>query len=108
MNDFLLDDGVFEVTLIKKPSNIVQLQQIVHSLLNITEEIDKDYIKFFRTNKITFTSLSGEDISWTRDGEFGGNAQVNTVCVCQRAIQFMIGDRIITDYEDPIENYLSE
>ena len=108
MNDFLLDDGVYEVTLIKKPSNIVQLQQIVHSLLNISEEIDKDYIKFFRTNKITFTSLNDEDITWTIDGEYGGNAQVNTICNCQRAISFMIGDRSFQPYDDPIEQYLME
>ena len=91
MNDFLLDDGVFEVTLIKKPSNPIQLQQIIHSLLNITEEIDKEYIKFFRTDKITFTSLSDEPITWTRDGEYGGDAFRNTVCNYKQAVQFLIG-----------------
>ncbi len=108
MNDFLLDDGVFEVILIKKPSNIVQLRQIVHSLLNISEEIDKEYIKFFRTDKITFTSLNDADITWTRDGEYGGNAQVNIVQNCHRAISFMIGDQFDHSYEDTIEQYLSE
>lgn len=108
MNDFYLDDGVFEVTLIKKPANIVQLQQIVHSLLNISEEIDKDYIKFFRTNKITFTSLSDDEITWTRDGEYGGNAIENVVGNCQRAVSFMIGERGLPIFDDPIENYLSQ
>ncbi len=79
MNDFLLDDGLFEVTLIKKPANIAQLHHIIHSLLNISEEIDKEYIKFFRTDKITFTALNDEQISWTLDGEFGGDATVNTI-----------------------------
>lgn len=79
MNDFLLDDGLFEVTLIKKPANITQLHHIIHSLLNISEEIDKEYIKFFRTDKITFTALNDEQISWTLDGEFGGDATVNTI-----------------------------
>ena len=91
MNDFLLDDGVFEVTLIKKPSNPLQLQEIITSLLNISTEIDKDYIKFFRTNKITFTSLSDEAITWTRDGEYGGDAFKNTVCNYKKAVEFMIG-----------------
>lgn len=99
MNDFLLDDGVFEVILIKKPANIVQLRQIVHSLLNISEEINKEYIKFFRTNKISFKSLSDEEISWTRDGEYGGNAQENSVCVCQRAVSFFIGEPY-KDFDD--------
>ncbi len=108
MNDFYLDDGVFEVTLIKKPANIIQLQQIVRSLLNISVEIDKDYIKFFRTDRITFTSLGGEEITWTRDGEYGGNAAENVICNCQRAVSFMIGDRGMPAYDDPIENYLAE
>ncbi|MCQ2491164.1 MAG: YegS/Rv2252/BmrU family lipid kinase [Ruminococcus sp.] len=107
MSDFYLDDGVFEVTLIKKPANLIQLQQIVHSLLNISVEIDKDYIKFFRTNKITFTSLDSSEITWTRDGEYGGNAAENVICNCQRAIPFMIGERGAPVYDDPIENYLA-
>lgn len=99
MNDFLLDDGVFEVTLIKKPANIVQLQQIIHSLLNISEEIDKEYIRFFRTDKITFTSLSDDPINWTLDGEFGGDSQVNTVVNLKKAISFMVGDNAEAIFE---------
>lgn len=101
MNDFLLDDGVFEVLLIKKPANIVQLQKIVHSLLNISEEIDREYIKFFRTDKITFTALNDEQISWTLDGEFGGDLPVNTVVNCNKAIEIMTGDRDQSIFADP-------
>ena len=93
MNDFLLDDGMFEVTLIKKPTNIVHLHQIVSSLLNISEEIDKEYIKFFRTDKIVFTSLNNEPITWTRDGEYGGDSTVNTVSCLRRAIPFFVEDK---------------
>ncbi|MBQ9899082.1 MAG: YegS/Rv2252/BmrU family lipid kinase [Ruminococcus sp.] len=92
MKDFLPDDGLFEVLLIKKPANVMQLQEIVRSLLNINIDIDKDYIKFFRTDKITFTSLGGEEISWTRDGEYGGGAAVNTIVNYNRAVAFMIND----------------
>jgi hypothetical protein len=92
MKDFLPDDGMFEVLLIKKPANVMQLQEIVRSLLNINIDIDKDYIKFFRTDKITFTSLGGEEISWTRDGEYGGGAAVNTIVNYNRAVAFMIND----------------
>ncbi|MDD6278979.1 MAG: diacylglycerol/lipid kinase family protein [Ruminococcus sp.] len=92
LSNFLLDDGKFEVTLIKRPSNPVQLQKIVHSLLNIGEEIDKEYIKFFRTDKITFTSLSDEPITWTRDGEYGGDASINVIENCHRAIPLIISE----------------
>ncbi|MBO4877626.1 MAG: YegS/Rv2252/BmrU family lipid kinase [Ruminococcus sp.] len=90
MNDFLLDDGVFEVTLIKKPANPVQLQQILHSLLNIGVEIDKEYIRFFRTGKITFTSLGGDPVTWTRDGEYGGDSQINVIQSIPRAVEFLL------------------
>lgn len=101
MNDFLLDDGVFEVTLIKKPANLVQFQKIVHSLLNISEEIDREYIRFFRTNKITFTALNDEQISWTLDGEFGGDLPVNVVENRSKAIEIMTGDRDQSIFSDP-------
>ncbi|MBO5343179.1 MAG: YegS/Rv2252/BmrU family lipid kinase [Ruminococcus sp.] len=101
MNDFLLDDGVFEVTLIKKPVNLVQFQKIVHSLLNISEEIDREYIKFFRTDRITFTALNDEQISWTLDGEFGGDLPVNVVENRRKAIDFMTGDRDQSIFADP-------
>lgn len=101
MNDFLLDDGVFEVTLIKKPANIVQLQKIVHSLLNISEEIDNEYVRFFRTNKITFTALNDEQISWTLDGEFGGDLSVNVVENRCKAIEIMKGDMNQSIFSDP-------
>lgn len=101
MNDFLLDDGVFEVTLIKKPANLVQLQKIVHSLLNISEEIDREYIRFFRTNKITFTALNDEQISWTLDGEFGGDLPVNVVENRSKAIEIMTGDKEQSIFSDP-------
>lgn len=92
INDFMLDDGVFEVVLIKKPANLVQLNQIIRSLLNISEEIDRDYIKFFRTDKITFTCLDEEPATWTRDGEFGGNDMKCVISNCQKAVSFMICD----------------
>ena len=93
MNDFLMDDGLFEVTLIKKPTNIIQMQEIVRSLLNINVAINKEYIKCFRTNKITFTSLNDEPITWTRDGEYGGDSPVNTICCYNKAVDFISGDK---------------
>lgn len=91
MGDFMLDDGVFEVLLIKKPANPLQLQQIIHSLLNMKGDIDKDYIKLFRTNKITFTCIGDEPIAWTRDGEYGGDSRVNTVFNYNKAVSFIVG-----------------
>ena len=64
-----LDDGEFEVTLIKKPSNPLEINMIIAALLN--RNINTDYMYCFKTREITFEA-EGE-IPWTTDGEFGGN-----------------------------------
>ena len=100
MSNFLLDDGVFEVTLIKKPANIMHLHQIVTSLLNMQGDIDREYIKCFRTNIVTFTSVNGDPITCTRDGEYGGDAPVNTIFNYNKAVSFMVGENNDTKFSE--------
>jgi len=64
-----LDDGEFEVTLIKKPSNPLEINTILAALIN--RNINTDYMYCFKTREITFESE--EAIPWTTDGEFGGS-----------------------------------
>lgn len=87
LNDFLLDDGLYEVTLIKTPGNPLDLQRIIHSLLNIDIDIDTAYIKSFRTSKIRFEC--DDEIQWTIDGEFGGAYKTVDVCNNKQAIELM-------------------
>lgn len=87
LNEFLLDDGLYEVTLIKTPSNPLDLQRIIHSLLNINIDIDTAYIKSFRTSKIKFEC--SEEIQWTIDGEFGGSYKSVDICNNKQAIVLM-------------------
>ena len=63
-----MDDGVFEVTLIKVPRNPVELNSIMVSLLN--RDIDSEMMYCFRTAQLTVESE--EPLSWTLDGENGG------------------------------------
>lgn len=63
-----LDDGEFEVTLIKKPSNPVELNLIMAALLN--RSINTDCMYCFKAKNLKITSE--EEIAWTLDGEFGG------------------------------------
>lgn len=63
-----LDDGEFEVTLIRKPSSPLELNAIIAALLN--RRINTDHMYCFKTAKIVFESE--EEIPWTTDGEFGG------------------------------------
>lgn len=66
--DVKLDDGVFEVTLIKKPHNPIELNEILACLTNMID--DSDLIYSFKTNAVKITAR--EQIAWTLDGEFGG------------------------------------
>lgn len=64
-----LDDGVFEVTLIKRPKTPRELNNIIVSLMN--REFDADDMYCFRTNKLICESK--ESVAWTLDGENGGS-----------------------------------
>ena len=64
-----LSDGLFEVTLIKMPRNMVELSEIVGGMLN-REEQDTGMIISFQTDRLIVES--DEEIAWTRDGEYGG------------------------------------
>ncbi len=63
-----LDDGEFEVTLIKKPANPMELNLIIAALLN--RHINTDCMYCFRADALRLTSE--EEVAWTLDGEFGG------------------------------------
>ena len=64
-----MNDGLFEVTLIRVPRNPLELQEILAALA--TAEDNSDLVYSFKSAKITIDA--DEEISWTLDGEFGGN-----------------------------------
>jgi diacylglycerol kinase family enzyme len=84
--DVLLDDGVFEVTLIKKPRNPIELNEIIASLINLVD--DTDMIYSFKTDEVSF--LAKDKIPWTLDGEFGGAHQEVVVRNICKAVEIMI------------------
>ena len=63
-----MNDGLFEVTLIKKPNNLLELNEIIAALLNAND--NTDMIDAFKTDCLELHAE--ESISWTLDGEFGG------------------------------------
>ena len=87
--DVKLDDGMFEVTLIHKPKNIIELNTIIASLTNLKDETD--LIDSFRADSVKF--YSEEEIPWTLDGEFGGDhkeVQIKNHC---KAVDIMINEK---------------
>jgi len=70
-NNMELDDGLFEVSLIKYPKTPLDMQGIINALLK--REAEPAFIYSFKASKLC---IFGErEVSWTLDGEFGGNPQ---------------------------------
>lgn len=83
-----LDDGVFEITLIKSPKNPIELNNIIVSLLN--RDIDTDAMYCFKASGLTLESL--EEVAWTLDGEFGGAHQKVVIENRCKAIDLRVAD----------------
>lgn len=88
-NNVELDDGLFEVTLIKKPKNPAELSEILASLTNLKDETD--FIYSAKTKKIKITSE--EEVAWTMDGEFGGNHKEVLIKNEKQAVTLMVGEK---------------
>ena len=81
-----LNDGEFEVLLIRSPDNILKLQPIIDGI--IKKDLNRDGIEFFHTKKIKVTG--GADVSWTLDGEFAQGADEITITNLAHAIHLTV------------------
>ena len=82
----LLDDGVFEVTLIKRPKNPLELNEIVTSLLARVDNTELIYS--FKTDEIRF--YTEKEVTWTLDGEYGGSHNQVVIKNWHRAVEIMV------------------
>lgn len=87
----VFDDGLFEVTLIKKPKNPLELQEIIAALL--IEQVNTKYMYTFRTGEIIFESL--EEIPWTLDGEYGGSHDEVVIKNYKQELQIMVPEKYV-------------
>ena len=85
-SDVMLDDGVFEVTLIKKPKNPIELNEILACLTSLID--DSELIYSFKTKEIHFSSA--DKVAWTLDGEFGGEHEEVTVKNLQQSVNILV------------------
>lgn len=82
----LLDDGVFEVTLIRRPRNPMELNGVIAALLN--RDINAECMLYFRTGSLTIESR--DPIAWTLDGEYGGAHRRVDIRNCHKAITMRV------------------
>lgn len=64
-----LDDGMFEVTFIRNPKNLLEMQEIISSLLLGDDKTD--LIISGKAERVIIEAV--EEVPWTLDGEYGGS-----------------------------------
>ncbi|WP_022761102.1 MULTISPECIES: diacylglycerol/lipid kinase family protein [unclassified Butyrivibrio] len=84
-----LDDGVFEVTLVKFPDNMLDMSNLMAALLN--RDIDTEQMYCFKTSHLVLESK--ESIAWTRDGEFGGEHTYVDIKNENKALKIMVPNK---------------
>lgn len=88
-NDIGLDDGLFEVFLIKSPKTLTEFQFTMNALLK--HELDAKCFAYFKASEVIFHSEN--DLPWTLDGEFGGNCRNVSVVNKHMAIDIFAGEK---------------
>ena len=87
-NDIGLDDGLFEIFLVKAPTNPIELQMTINELL-VSPDTNK-FITRFKAQRVEF--ISDEEIPWTLDGEFGGAPKNVEIINHQKALNIFAGN----------------
>ena len=82
-----LDDGKFEVLLVKRPVTYVELDNTIASL--VVPKFDSQCVQYFKTSCLKV--YSKEKVSWTLDGEFGGEHREVVIENQHRLLPIMIG-----------------
>ena len=81
-----MSDGLFEVTLIKMPANILELGEIVQYLSGAIDT--SDFVYQFKTSRIVMESP--EPVKWTRDGEYGGSYKRIEITNLHQAMEIIV------------------
>ncbi|MBR1864976.1 MAG: YegS/Rv2252/BmrU family lipid kinase [Lachnospiraceae bacterium] len=79
------DDGLYEVLLVKYPTNPIDLQATVSAYL--MGEFNPEYMYQFKTSRVVIESP--EKITWTLDGEYGGSFTHAEVVNLQHALNII-------------------
>ncbi len=82
-----LDDGLFEVMLVRMPKNPNELNEIIACLANRID--DSELVEMFKTDSLRLKA--DREIRWTLDGEYGGSYEEVEIQNERRAIQMMVG-----------------
>ncbi len=81
-----LNDGLFEVILIKNPKNLIELNHIIGNVL--VRNFSNNYVTMVRSKNVKFSF--NQPVKWTRDGESGGAHSELSLQNLHSAIEIMV------------------
>ena len=83
--DIALNDGLFEVILVKNPKNPLDLNKILSSVMK--KDYAADCFEYFKTAEVTFRSE--KPLAWTIDGENGGAFYETKISCIKQALSII-------------------
>lgn len=86
LKDVQLDDGLFELLLVYRPNNLLDLQTIIAALL--MQDENSGWLVHRKLSKLKITSET--PVPWTLDGEFGGNHYAMTISNIPKAVEIIV------------------
>ena len=81
-----LNDGEFELLVVKTPTNVIQLQKILGEIM--TQNFSGDLVKLFHTSHIIVESE--EEFDWTLDGECHHGTKKEEIKNISKAIKLIV------------------
>lgn len=84
-----LNDGLFEVLLVKNPTTVLGFQSIIDGI--VKHELNRENLEFFRTKEILVSSDGNLD--WTLDGEHGVSNDKIKIKNIHNAVRFIVPDK---------------
>lgn len=88
-NDVRLDDGLMEVTLVRAPRNIADLNDTLSGF--ITGTLGQGCVDVYRTTEVIIESET--PVPWTLDGEYGGSPDFVNIKVLRKACNIILDEQ---------------
>lgn len=85
-NEVILDDGKFEVLLVRTPTSLAELNAVLAALIS---RAPNENVLSFQAHQVIFHC--NESVSWTLDGEYGGEHTDATVEILPQAVRMIRG-----------------
>lgn len=98
-NDIKLDDGKFELLLVRKLSSPLAAFGMLHRIMK--RDFDGDSLIFIKASEVKFTFEKPEE--WTLDGECGGSTTQVDLKVLNRAVSIFSPENPMFSFKEEKE-----